>query len=102
MVDWRWPAERIHNLVRGLHPWPHAFTFLADRRVILRSARWAAASVVADPGTVVEASGSRLAVAAGSGVLEILHIQLEGTRSMTAGEFLAGHPLSVGARFRSP
>ena len=28
-VDWRWPAARIHNLIRGLHPWPHAFTYIA-------------------------------------------------------------------------
>ncbi len=35
----RWPAERIHNLIRGLHPWPHAFTFLGGRRfILLRSA----------------------------------------------------------------
>ena len=40
VVDWSWPAERVHNLIRGLHPWPHAFTFhraaagssCADRR----------------------------------------------------------------------
>jgi methionyl-tRNA formyltransferase len=102
IVDWRWPAERIHNLVRGLHPWPHAFTFLDGRRFILRSTRWAAASVSAEPGTILESSGGRLAVATGSGVLEVLEIQSEGTRSMTVREFLAGRPLSAGARFRSP
>ncbi|HVH28722.1 MAG TPA: methionyl-tRNA formyltransferase [Vicinamibacterales bacterium] len=102
IVDWRWSAERIHDLVRGLHPWPHAFTFLDGRRFILRSARRTAGSASAEPGTVLEASGGRLTVATGTGVLEILEIQSEGTRSMTAREFLAGHPLSAGERFRSP
>jgi methionyl-tRNA formyltransferase len=101
IVDWRWAAERIHNLVRGLHPWPHAFTFLDGRRFILRSSRWAAVSAPAEPGTIVEASGSRLAVSTGSGVLEILELQSEGRRPMTAREFLAGHPLSAGRRFNS-
>ena len=39
-IDWRWPAERLHNLIRGLHPWPHAFTFLDGRRFIVRRSRW--------------------------------------------------------------
>jgi methionyl-tRNA formyltransferase len=35
IVDWSWPAFRIHNLIRGLHPWPHAFTFHHGQRLIL-------------------------------------------------------------------
>ena len=35
LVDWELPAERIHNLIRGLHPWPHAFTFIDGQRLIL-------------------------------------------------------------------
>jgi methionyl-tRNA formyltransferase len=36
VIDWSWPAARIHNLIRGLHPWPHAFSFVQGKRVILR------------------------------------------------------------------
>jgi len=36
LIDWSWPAARIHNLIRGLHPWPHAYCFLRGRRFILR------------------------------------------------------------------
>jgi methionyl-tRNA formyltransferase len=98
-VDWQWPAERIHNLVRGLHPWPHAFTFLDGRRLILRRTRWSAEPAPAAAGTIVEASGDRLAVATGSGILEVVEIQPEGRRTMTVREFLAGHPLAPGNRF---
>jgi methionyl-tRNA formyltransferase len=102
VVDWSSPAERIHDLIRGLHPWPHAFTFLGSRRFILRRSQWTdtqATGVV--PGTVVEAAGDRLAVSAGTGVLEITEIQAEGKRPMTVREFLPGHPLPPGARFAS-
>ena len=102
LVDWSSPAERIHDLIRGLHPWPHAFTFLGSRRFILRQSQWTdkqTTGVV--PGTVVEAAGDRLAVAAGTGVLEITEIQAEGKRPMTVREFLPGHPLPPGARFAS-
>jgi methionyl-tRNA formyltransferase len=36
VIDWSWPAIRLHNLIRGLHPWPHAFSFLHEKRCILR------------------------------------------------------------------
>jgi methionyl-tRNA formyltransferase len=102
LIDWRWTAERLHHLIRGLHPWPHAFTFLGTRRFIVRRSRWSAEPVSHAPGKVVEAGGERLAVATGSGVLEITEIQSEGKRPMSAREFLAGHPLARGDRFGSP
>ena len=101
LIDWRWTAERLHNLIRGLHPWPHAFTFLGARRLIVRRSRWSAESSPEAAGAVVDAAGDRLAVAAGSGILEITEIQSEGKRPMSAREFLAGHPLSRGERFGS-
>lgn len=100
IVDWTWTAQRLHNLVRGLHPWPHAFTFLHERRVILH--RSSVATVLptnADPGTVLEAHGDRLIVATGGGTLDLLEVQAEGKRKMTIREFLAGHPVAVGDRF---
>ena len=101
IVDWRWPAERIHNLIRGLHPWPHAFAYLDSARVILRRSRWSPESSPLSPGAVVAATGDRLAVAAGSGIVELTEIQPEGRRPMAVRDFLAGHPLAQGARFRS-
>ena len=101
LMDWRWPADRLHNMIRGLYPWPHAFTFLGTRRFIVRRSRWSGEPSPDAPGTVVDAAGDRLAVATGSGVLEITEIQSEGKRPMSAREFLAGHPLSRGDRFGS-
>jgi methionyl-tRNA formyltransferase len=100
-IDWRWPAERLHNLIRGLHPWPHAFTFLGGRRFIVRRSRWSPESSPEAAGTIVQAAGDRLGVATGSGILEISEIQSEGKRPMTSREFLAGHSLSRGERFES-
>jgi methionyl-tRNA formyltransferase len=99
VIDWDWPAERIHNLVRGLHPWPHASAFLRGRRYILKKTRWSPDSASIPPGVIAEAAGDRLAIATGSGVVEIVEIQPEGRRSMGVREFLAGHPLAAGERF---
>jgi methionyl-tRNA formyltransferase len=103
VVDWTQPAARLHNLIRGLHPWPHAYTFLHDRRfILLRSAVSPASDNAARPGTILEAHGETLIVATGEGRLHVLEIQPEGKRPMGPREFLAGHPLPAGGRFGAP
>jgi methionyl-tRNA formyltransferase len=101
MIDWHWPADRVHNLVRGLHPWPHAFTFLGGHRfIVIRASASAGDSIgAAPPGTILEAKGDRFLVATGDGALRILEIQAEGRRLMAARDFLAGHRLAPGDRF---
>ena len=117
-IDWSWPVERIHNLIRGLHPWPLAFTFFRGTRLIVhRSWSDRGQTVVRpgsdpgqtrvrpqsdlrpEPGTVLAAAGDDLIVATGGGPLRLREIQAEGKRPMTAREFLAGHRLMRGDRF---
>ena len=101
-IDWAWPAARIHNLIRGLHPWPHAVTFLAQQRFILHRSQMSTHVAGRPPGTILEAAGDRLRVATGDGVLEVVEIQAEGKRPMRVREFLAGHPLPAGGVFHAP
>jgi len=104
-IDWKQPADRIHDLVRGLHPWPHAFTFFRGARLILRASSSSPVSDTSDasdtsePGTIVEAAGDRLIVATGNGTLHVREIQAEGKRPMTVRDFLPGHRLTRGDRF---
>jgi methionyl-tRNA formyltransferase len=100
-IDWSQPAVRVHNLVRGLHPWPHAFTHRGDQRVILLRSEPLPDSVDAPPGTIVHAAGDDLRVATGDGILRIVEMQAEGKRPMTPRDFLAGHQLRPGERFAS-
>jgi methionyl-tRNA formyltransferase len=100
LINWQWPAYRIHNLVRGLHPWPHAHTFLHDQRLIIRRTTVARQESPIDalPGTIVAARGAELRVAAGEAAIDIIEIQAEGKRPMAVREFLAGHRLRAGDR----
>jgi methionyl-tRNA formyltransferase len=101
IVDWSRSALEIHNLIRGLHPWPHAYAFHGARRLILHQS---VASVVqrdAQPGTIVAAQGNALHIATGDGTLEITRLQSEGKRVMSTREFLAGSSLPVGDRLTS-
>jgi methionyl-tRNA formyltransferase len=103
VIDWRLTAADIHNLVRGLHPWPHAFTFGPRGRLILHRTRVrAGARSALAPGTIDRADPTEgLTVAAGEGTIEILELQAEGGRVQPARTFLAGHPLSPGERLGS-
>jgi methionyl-tRNA formyltransferase len=98
-TDWAKPASQIHDLIRGLHPWPHAFTFHRGRRLILLRSTLPATPpdpFSVPPGTILEAHGDRLHIATGRGVIAITEIQAEGGRPMTPREFLAGHRLTAG------
>jgi methionyl-tRNA formyltransferase len=97
---WR-SARELHNQVRGLTPWPLATTTLNDARLLIVSAEEGAGPAPADalPGTVLEAAGDRLVAAAGHGTLRLTAIRPEGRRTMGPREFLAGHPVAIGARF---
>lgn len=96
IVDWSQSAEQVHNLIRGLHPWPHAFTFAAGRRLILHRSAWTSAQPSVPPGTIVTAQGDDLHVATGRGTLNILELQVEGRRPTSVREFLSGAHLGVG------
>ena len=100
IIDWIEPAARIHDKVRGLQPWPLASTTLNGERLVLRRTRVTALDAHdAAAATIVRAHGDDLTVACGgSTALQILHIQPEGRRTMSAREFLAGRGTLEGAR----
>jgi len=102
LLDWSLPAVKLHNLIRGLHPWPHAVTSVDGKRLILRRSRLADATSRQAPGTILDASSDGIRVATGDGALDLLELQPEGKRPMAVREFLAGHPLTPGSRLLPP
>jgi methionyl-tRNA formyltransferase len=100
-VDWSRPAADIHNQVRGLHPWPHAYSELDGERVILLKSQVERdpPGTRADAGTILAAHGDDLRVQTGDGALRILTLQREGRRPVSAREFLAGRRVEPGAMF---
>jgi methionyl-tRNA formyltransferase len=98
-VDWSLPAVRLHNLVRGLQPWPLVSALLGGQRVLVHRSILGPAVTPDRPGTIVRAEGDRLEIAAGDGrVLGLVAVQPEGRRVMTTRAFLAGHHLVPGMR----
>lgn len=100
LIDWTQTARQIHDRVRGLYPWPHAYAYLGTSRLIVLESRVEPDRADDVPGTLVGTVHDALRVAAGGDtVLAITRVQPEGRRAMTARDFLAGHSLATGARF---
>jgi methionyl-tRNA formyltransferase len=96
-VDWTKSAREIRNFVRGMHPWPGAFTFMDGERIKLLEVR--ANPGTGEPGVVKALGRDSITVGAGEGLLDVLELQPEGKRPMYARSFMMGRRLQVGARF---
>jgi methionyl-tRNA formyltransferase len=101
-IDWSLTAREIHNRVRGLYPWPHAYSSLDGDRLIILRTRVTDGVSGRNPGTIVEVAHDGVLVATGGGLLAITELQPEGRRPMPARDFLAGHPLQPGMAFGPP
>jgi methionyl-tRNA formyltransferase len=96
-VAWTEPARRLHDLVRGLQPWPLVAARLADARVLIHRTALTDEVSAAAPGTVARAEGDHLGVVAGDGrILRLVELQPEGRRVMRARDFLASRRIAPG------
>jgi len=99
LIDWTQGALDVHNRVRGLYPWPHAYTFLDGARLIVLKTHVQDAVTDLAPGTIVAVSREALEVATGRQQrLAIEQVQPEGKRPMAMRDYLAGRPVRVGTR----
>ena len=95
-IDWARSALDVHNLVRGLDPWPGAYTLLAGAPLKLARTLPLAETHAFAPGTVLGADHQGVRIACGQGVLAVGELQLPGRRRLPASEFLRGCALSAG------
>ena len=98
-IDWQDQAVTLHNLIRGLQPWPGALTSWQGKLLKLLACTPETQQREAAPGTILLADPKAgLLVQTGQGQLRLDRLQLEGGRVLSAAEFLRGHPLQIGER----
>jgi methionyl-tRNA formyltransferase len=95
-VDWSLSAEEIVRFVRGLDPWPGAYTFYRDERWRLWNVAIQESAPMEKPGTIVKAGKDGLEVATGLGLLVIRELQPASGRRMAVREYLSGHLVEEG------
>lgn len=89
-IDWNKPAQETYNLIRGLSPYPAAFTALNGKQLKIFNASVEAATVSAVPGTHDTDGKTYLRFAAPDGYIYVTELQLEGKKKMNVQDFLRG------------
>ena len=95
-IDWTKPAVEIERLIRGLNPWPSAYTSWSDKTMKIWEAEVLDKESGQAPGTVAEVDKKAFAVQTGKGMLKILSLQLPGKKRMDTDAFLRGNQIKIG------
>jgi methionyl-tRNA formyltransferase len=103
-IDWSLPAKRVHNHVRGMNPWPGAFTTIRGKTIKLHATGISSAVSIErhEPGYVLIADKSRVLVACGEGAVELVRVQMEGKKVVSAAEWFVGRGVAPGDRLGPP
>lgn len=98
-IDWSQSVTAIYNQVRGLHPWPVAYTSFNDATMKIWWTEKTSSSAKGQAGEVVELTEDAILVQTGDGVLAITELQPAGKKRMTAKDYLKGPKIQVGDLF---
>ncbi|MBO5657715.1 MAG: methionyl-tRNA formyltransferase, partial [Agathobacter sp.] len=98
LIDWNRPAVEIERLIRGLNPWPSAYTHLNGKTFKVWKAAAEEGNSGAKAGTICEVTKNSLRVQTGEGILSLLEVQLEGKKRMETDTFLRGYTCTPGMR----
>lgn len=97
-IDWNMGAVEIERLIRGLNPWPSAYTSLNGKSLKVWKASVIDGGDKEQAATVVKVDGKSLWVQTGCGILSLDEVQLEGKKRMMTADFLRGYQIAEGEK----
>ena len=95
-IDWTQSAVAIERLIRGLTPWPSAYTNWQGKVMKIWDAEVAAGASDVTPGTIINVEKDAFFVQTGEGFLKVCELQIPGKKRMDAGAFLRGYQVKAG------
>ena len=98
LIDWTMKATALADRVRGLSPWPGAYTFFGEERWNIWKAVSTSEATTEKPGTIVSVDKQSILVAAGEGLLDLREIQTANSKRMPVSQFLTGHKVTTGTQ----
>ncbi len=90
-IDWNKPFDEVYNLIRGLAPYPAAFTFLNDKKLKIYKSEKVTRPITGNPGSFETDNKNYLYFACANGYISVLELQLEGKKKMQIADFLRGY-----------
>ena len=99
-IDWNKSSKQIHDLIRGMNPWPIAYTdYNGDKMKVFKSS-FNGDKCTQKPGTILKADKKGIYVATGDGTLIIEKLQLPNGKPLEVSQFLNGHDIERGTIFK--
>ena len=95
-INWNLSNKEIHNLIKGLNPWPAAYTEYENKIMKIYEAEALNLKIKAEPGYIIKVSKTGIEVAAGDGALLIKSIQFPGGKPLKVEEYIKGHTIKEG------
>lgn len=95
-IDFNRPAVQLERLIRGLNPWPSAYTSMHGKTLKIWDANVVEGNKDAQPGEIIEVSKTSFTIMTGENALRIMEMQLEGKKRMTTEAFLRGYQVEKG------
>lgn len=98
-INWNRSAQELERLIRGLNPWPSAFTKINGKTLKIWKAETAdevTTGTEAQPGTILHAGKEGLLIKTGEGILKVTELQMEGKKRMESSAFLRGYHIEEG------
>ena len=95
-INWNDTNEQVYNKVRGLNPWPKAFSFIGGKRFVVDFVYKSEQS--GTPGEILSVDSDSITVACGEGSVIIKELKVEGKKKMSVSEYLRGHKLEKGTK----
>ena len=99
-IDWSKSAKDIKNLIRGLNPWPVAFTNYEDKVMKIYESEVKDTKGNVEAGTILKVSKEGILVSCGEGSLLIKRIQFPGKKALTVKEYLNGYKIEEGTTLK--
>lgn len=94
-IDWNDTAENIHNLIRGLNPWPIAHTTYKDLSMKIYESKITREKSNKEPGTIIEVSKEGMKISTGDGILLVKKIQFPNGKPLTIEQYINGNEIDV-------
>ncbi|MCC3144773.1 methionyl-tRNA formyltransferase [Halanaerobium sp. Z-7514] len=98
-IDWNQSAETIYNLVRGVNPWPGAYTYLNGDRIKIWQLEISEQESDEEAGVIIKADNNEILVQSGEGVIAVKKLQPAGAKKLSASDYLNGYDLEPGQKF---
>ncbi len=99
-IDWTLSGKKICNLVRGLKPWPVAYTIYNDEIVKIHKTKYIASKKSSNYGEILQVNKEGIFVTVSDGIIIIEELQFSGKKVLTVAQYLAGNQIVVGTVLR--